>query len=94
MSDHTILLDPTSELNPAQRQRLARPETLEGLKVGLLDISKARGDVFLDRIAELLGERGIEVKRYQKPTFARPAPVDLSQQIAAEVDVVVEGLAD
>jgi len=94
MSDTTILLDPTSELNPAQRQRLARPETLEGLKVGLLDISKARGDVFLDRIAELLTKRGIEVKRYQKPTFARPAPVDLSQQIAAEVDVVVEGLAD
>lgn len=94
MSDSTILLDPTSELNPAQRQRLARPETLDGLKVGLLDISKARGDVFLDRIAELFDARGIEVKRYQKPTFARPAPTDLSQTIAAEVDVVVEGLAD
>ena len=94
MNDGTILLDPTSELDPAQRQRLARPEKLDGLTVGLLDISKARGDVFLDRIAEKLGDRGIEVKRYTKPTFARPAPTDLAQQIAAEVDVVVEGLAD
>jgi len=94
MSDSTILLDPTSELSPSQRQRLARPEKLDGLTVGLLDISKARGDVFLDRIAEKLGERGIAVKRYAKPTFARPAPTDLSQQIAEEVDVVVEGLAD
>jgi hypothetical protein len=94
MSDTTILLDPTSELNPVRRQRLARPESLDGLKVGLLDISKARGDVFLDRIAELLGERGIQVKRYAKPTFARPAPTDLAQTIAAEVDVVIEGLAD
>lgn len=94
MTDSTILLDPTSELNPARRQRLARPQTLEGLKVGLVDISKARGDVFLDRIAEKFGERGIGVKRYTKPTFARPAPTALRQTIAAEVDVVVEGLAD
>jgi hypothetical protein len=94
MSDNMIMLDPTSELDPAQRQRLARPEKLEGLTVGLLDISKARGDVFLDRLEELFSEDGIKVKRYSKPTFARPAPTDLAQTIAAEVDVVVEGLAD
>jgi hypothetical protein len=94
MSDTTIMLDPTSELNPAQRQRLARPEGLDGLTVGLLDISKARGDVFLDRIEELFVADGIQVKRYSKPTFARPAPTDLAQTIAAEVDVLVEGLAD
>jgi len=94
MSDNMIMLDPTSELDPAQRQRLARPESLDGLTVGLLDISKARGDVFLDRIAELFEADGIAVKRYSKPTFTRPAPTDLAQTIAAEVDVVVEGLAD
>ena len=94
MSGKTILLDPTSELDPAQRQRLARPNKLDGLKVGLLDISKARGDVFLDRIEELLKADNIEVKRYIKPTFARPAPTALAQSIAAEVDVLVEGLAD
>ena len=42
----------------------------------------------------LLDDLGIEVKRYMKPTFARPAPTELSQRIAEEVDVVVEGLAD
>ena len=94
MSDNMIMLDPTSELNPAQRQRLPRAESLDGLKVGLRDISKARGDVFLDRLEELFQADGIEVKRYSKPTFARPAPTDLAQTIAAEVDVVVEGLAD
>ena len=94
MSDNMIMLDPTSELDPAQRQRLARPEKLDGLTVGLLDISKARGDVFLARLEELFSDQGIEVKRYAKPTFARPAPTDLAQTIASEVDVVVEGLAD
>ncbi len=95
MSDHVrVVLDPTSERNPAIRERVARPETLEGLTVGLLDISKARGDVFLDRLEARLGERGIAVKRYRKPTFAKPAPVDLRKQIAEECAAVVEALAD
>ncbi|MCB1747076.1 MAG: hypothetical protein H6977_07715 [Gammaproteobacteria bacterium] len=90
----TTLLDPTGELDPVQRQPLAKPARLDGLTVGLLDISKARGDVFLDRLHELLGDRGVTVKRYKKPTFTRPAPLELVQKMAGEVDVVVEGLAD
>lgn len=94
MSGTTVLLDPTAELAPIARALHARAATLEGLCVGILDISKARGNVFLDRVDELLTDRGIAVKRYRKPTFARPAPDLLRQQIAAECQVVVEGLAD
>lgn len=94
MRDPTILLDPTAERAPAARARLPRPAKLDGLTVGVLDISKARGNVFLDRLDALLAERGIAVKRYRKPTFTRVAPVALKQQIAAECNVVVEGLAD
>jgi hypothetical protein len=90
----SILLDPTAETAPAQRARLARPDSLEGKVVGLLDISKPRGNVFLDRIEEQLAALGISVNRYSKPTFTRPAPTALKQQMAAEVDVLVEGLAD
>ena len=89
-----VLLDPTSEQTLVERERLARPSTLEGLTVGLLDISKPRGDVFLDRIEERLVGIGANVKRYAKPTFAKPAPVDLRHQIAAECQVVIEALAD
>ncbi len=89
-----VLLDPTGELTPAERGPLSKPASLAGLKIGLLDISKARGDVFLNRIADLFDARGIEVRRFKKPTFTRPAPSDLLQQIATEVDVVIEGLAD
>jgi hypothetical protein len=92
--NETILLDPTAENAPAQRARLARPDRLEGKIVGLLDISKPRGNVFLDRIEEQLSTMGITVKRYSKPTFTRPAPTELKQKIAAEVDLLVEGLAD
>jgi hypothetical protein len=90
----TTILDPTSERTPGARARLARPATLDGLTVGLLDISKARGDVFLDRLEERLGEVGATVKRYRKPTFTKPAPVDLRHEIATQCNVVIEALAD
>ena len=90
----TRLVDPTGQTTPERRQRLDRPGALDGLAVGILDISKPRGDVFLDRLDERLNDGGITVKRYIKPTFARPAPTELRQQIATEVDAVIEGLAD
>ena len=93
MSSRTIL-DPTSERNVAERARLARPASLEGVTVGLLDISKPRGNVFLDRIEQRLGEVGANVRRYTKPTFSKPAPVDLRHEIATECQVVIEALAD
>ena len=88
------VIDPTAERTPAARQLLARPASLQGRTVGLLDISKPRGDVVLDRLAELLAADGAKVLRYRKPTFARPAPVDLRHEIATHCEVVIEALAD
>jgi hypothetical protein len=62
--------------------------------VGLLDISKARGDVLLDRLEHRLVADGVQVRRYVKPTFAKPAPVDLRHEIATQCEVVIEALAD
>lgn len=88
------LLDPTSELQPAQREALPRPPSLSEKRVALLDISKPRGDVFLDHLEARLGEMGVDARRYIKPTFTRVAPVDLKHQIASECDVAIEALAD
>ena len=90
----TYLLDPTGERTVLERQLLARPDSLSGLTVGLLDIGKPRGDVFLDRIEERLTGVGATVKRYRKPTFTKPAPVDLRHEIANTCNVVIEALAD
>ena len=89
-----FVLDPTGEQNPSQRQILVRPSSLKGLTVGLLDISKARGDVFLDQIEQRLIGVGASVKRFRKPTFTKPAPVDLRHEIAISCNVVIEALAD
>jgi len=89
-----VLLDPTGERVAATVPRAARPRSLDGLTVGLLNITKPRGDVFLDRLEGLLTERGLRVERYAKPTFTKPAPVDLRHEIATKCDLVIEALAD
>lgn len=94
MNEFRTLLDPTGERSPVDRALLARPAALTGLTVGLLDIAKLRGDVFLDRIEERLAAQGIAVKRYRKPTMARVAPAEVKQRIATECQIVIEGLAD
>jgi hypothetical protein len=90
----TTVLDPTSERMPASRRLTARPERLDGLTVGLLDISKPRGDVFLDRFEAMLRGRGLSVLRFAKPTFTKPAPIDLRHEIATRCNLVIEALAD
>lgn len=89
-----LLLDPTGERQPTQRERVERPVSLDGLTVGLLDISKARGDVFLDRLADRCTDRGWALARFAKPTFTKPAPADLRYEISQSCDVVIEALAD
>jgi hypothetical protein len=89
-----ILLDPTAETAPAIQPRLARPPSIAGMTIGLLDIAKMRGDEFLDRLDELLTERGHVVMRYRKKHFTHLAPLELKQKIKSECDLVVEGLAD
>lgn len=89
-----ILLDPTAERQPTYRPLAARLDTVAGATIGLLDISKPRGDVFLDHLAGLLEARGATVRRYSKPTFAKPAPVDLRARIAEECGAIIEALAD
>ena len=93
MNVHTVVLDPTAEDIPVQRERSPRPESLAGLTVGLLNISKPRGDIFLDRLEERLDSFGVQVERYAKPTFTKPAPVDLRREIASTCDAVIAALA-
>jgi hypothetical protein len=88
-------MDPTDSV-AVPRKTAARPSTLDGKVITLLDISKAKGEHLLDRIEELLIERTKPkaVVRKRKPTFARPAPDDLRQEVLRDSDLVIEALAD
>ncbi|MBG93346.1 MAG: hypothetical protein CL792_05125 [Chloroflexi bacterium] len=89
------ILDPTDEREPIKRQLTSRPEHISGV-VGLLDISKPRGNVLLNRLEQLFDERlpDVEIRRYTKPTFTKPAPEDLRRKISEECGFVIEALAD
>lgn len=93
-SEPRVVLDPTSERQLAARPRLPRLARLEGATVALLDIAKPRGDRFLDCLQQRFERAGAAVVRFRKPTFTKPAPVDLRQQIAVQCGAVVEALAD
>jgi hypothetical protein len=88
-------LDPT-DVVAVPRTTAARPASLNGKVITLLDISKAKGEHLLDRIEELLRQHAEPraIVRKRKPTFARPAPDDLRAAIVRESDVVIEALAD
>jgi len=91
----TTILDPTNEKTPIARQLTPRSGVISGT-VAFLDISKPRGDVLLDRLEEQLKARapGVDIRRYAKPTFTKPAPDTLRQEIRAASNFVVEALAD
>jgi hypothetical protein len=88
-------LDPTDSV-AVPRKTAPRPSSLDGKVITLLDISKAKGDHLLDRLEELLRERARPkaIVRKKKPTFARPAPEPLREEIARDTDVLIEALAD
>ena len=91
----TEYLDPTDSV-AVPRKIATRPASLDGKVVTLLDISKAQGNHLLDRLEELLRERASPqaIVRKKKPTFARPAPAALRNEIVGATDVLVEALAD
>ena len=92
--DVRVYLDPTNERATITRALAETPASLDGKVVGLVDIIKPRGDVFLDRLETLLNERGLRTLRFRKPTFTKVAPVDLRHEIATQCELVIEALAD
>lgn len=91
----TIILDPTDERVPVERQVTPRSGTLSGV-IGLLDISKPRGNIMLDELEKLLKQKApdVSVHRFSKPTFAKPCPDALRHEIRDTCTYLVEALAD
>jgi hypothetical protein len=89
------ILDPTDERVPVKRSLTRRTGEIKG-RIALLDISKPRGDILIDQLEQRLSLRlpGVEIHRFRKPTFTKPAPDELRRKIVEESDFVIEALAD
>ncbi len=89
-----IMRDPTAELSSVLRERTPPPEDLTTAAIGLLSISKERSTEFLDTVEKRLAECGLTVLRFAKPTYTRPAPEFVIQEMVETCDVAIIGLAD
>ena len=91
----TVLVNPFDETERAQAKVAPRLDSLAGKTIGLLDISKPGGSLFLDHLEHLLKERFnvAQVVRKMKPTFTKPAPDGVIEELRT-CDAVIEALAD
>ena len=71
-----------------------RSKPLLQASVALLDISKRRGDEFLDRVEDRLRAQGAQTFRLTKEIFSKPASPEIIRRIAHRGDLAVEALAD
>ncbi|MDP6666418.1 MAG: hypothetical protein QF357_03345 [Dehalococcoidia bacterium] len=93
MAQQDILkfLDPTAELSIATDGMAERPDSLAGMRVGLLSNDKLNSQELLDAIYDVLAER-FEVAsshRVNKGDASRPAKPEFLDDFSDEVDVAL-----
>jgi hypothetical protein len=86
-----IVHDPRGTRVAASPVLAARPATLAGLRVGVLDNGKEQANVLLGRAAELLAADGTVATFARKPSFSRVAPPEVIDALSM-CDIVITGL--
>ena len=90
-----IVFDPRGTVTATEIRLAPRPETLRGVRLGVLDNSKWNASRLLRHTtAALDGFEPAAVNRYVKESFSREAADALLDRIAAENDVVVTAIGD
>ena len=96
LPDGRIVYDPRGTVTAEPRELAARPETLDGVRLGVLDNTKWNASKLLRRVVTGL-EASLtlaEVNFYGKESFSRPGAAGLLDRIAAENDAVVTAIGD
>ena len=96
LPDGRIVYDPRGSVTAEPRELAARLETLDGVRLGVLDNTKWNASKLLRHVVTGL-EAGLTlaaVNVYAKESFSRPAEVGLLDRIAAENDVVITAIGD
>ncbi len=94
MSRMITVYTPVGKPPRTVRELPPRPESLEGLRVGLLDNTKANADTILDRVEARLSTLGVrEIVRRRKPTASRGVPQATWEELN-RCDVIINALGD
>lgn len=90
------IVDPIGTSAVAARALAARPRSLEGVTIALLDNSKPNAGVLLERVGALLAARGgaRAVRAWSKPGASMGAARAVIEEIAAAARVALTASAD
>jgi hypothetical protein len=90
------ILDPTTEVGARRIAYVPRPQSLEGLRIGLVDNTKHNSDQLLLRIADILErEHGAKAHLIRRKKSAGAAPhAEIVEEYKANCDVIVAGVGD
>jgi hypothetical protein len=90
------VLDPTVEQSMQSIKFVARPDSLSGLRVGLVENTKFNSDRLLQKIGDVLvADYGAASARmWRKHNASVPAHEEIVQELRASCDVMVAGIGD
>lgn len=91
-----VILDPVSLPKIKKLQLNARPKSMAGLRVAVVDNTKPNFNIFMDKIQELLiGKYQVaSVARYVKPGRTVGVAASVVAEIKANYDFAITGLGD
>ena len=89
-------LGPAADAQRAPAALAVRPDSLSGLRLGLLANTKRNAEQFLDQVGRMLAERhGVTaVLARKKPDITNTAPEPILDDLRSGCDVVVIGVGD
>ena len=90
------ILDPTVEVSTQTVKFVARPGSLAGKRVGLVENTKFNSDRLLLKIGEILKTEygAVETRLFHKHNASVPAHEEIIQEIRKTCDVMVAGIGD
>ena len=90
------VFDPTIDPKEQPITYVARPDSLKGKRIGLVENTKFNSDQLLLRIGKILREEygAGEVRIWRKHNSSVPAHEEILQELSATCDVMVAGIGD
>ena len=90
------ILDPTVEPRKQPLTFVARPDSLQGRRIGLVENTKYNSDRLLVKIGDILKQEygAAETKMWRKHNAGVPAHDEIIEEAKRGVDVVVAGIGD
>ena len=85
-----------TDLSSGEFNLNARPNDLNGKRLGLLENSKDNSDKLLHELGEILSQKYefSEIKSFSKHSASLPTKPEVIQEILNQVDVLITGVGD